>query len=295
MAIGCALTFDFDAMSVWVGSYKTRNPSMVSRGEFCAVAIPRILDLLAKHKIPGTFCVPGHTALAYPDLIKRINAEGHEIAHHGWVHENPADFDEAGERRNMELGLEALQKAAGVRPKGYRSPSWDFSTNTIKILLDYGFSYDSSLMGGDFIPYYARMGDKYDDKSPYVFGPNVDLVELPITWLLDDFPHFEFVDKDTYGLSAASKVEEIWKDEFDYARLNAPGGLFNLTMHPQVIGRGYRMMMLERLINHYKSFSDVKFTTLIDYVKDWRAKNPLVKWRDSGAIHAQPKAQRQLA
>jgi peptidoglycan/xylan/chitin deacetylase (PgdA/CDA1 family) len=295
MAIGCALTFDFDAMSVWVGSYKTRNPSMVSRGEFCAVAIPRILDLLAKHKIPGTFCVPGHTALAYPDLIKRINAEGHEIAHHGWVHENPADFDEAGERRNMELGLEALQKAAGVRPKGYRSPSWDFSTNTIKILLDYGFSYDSSLMGGDFIPYYARMGDKYDDKSPYVFGPNVDLVELPITWLLDDFPHFEFVDKDTYGLSAASKVEEIWKDEFDYARLNAPGGLFNLTMHPQVIGRGYRMMMLERLINHYKSFSDVKFTTLIDYVEDWRAKNPLVKWRDSGAIHAQPKAQRQLA
>jgi peptidoglycan/xylan/chitin deacetylase (PgdA/CDA1 family) len=295
MAIGCALTFDFDAMSVWVGSYKTRNPSMVSRGEFCAVAIPRILDLLARHKIPGTFCVPGHTALAYPDLIKRINAEGHEIAHHGWVHENPADFDEAGERRNMELGLEALQKAAGVRPKGYRSPSWDFSTNTIKILLDYGFSYDSSLMGGDFIPYYARMGDKYDDKSPYVFGPNVDLVELPITWLLDDFPHFEFVDKDTYGLSAASKVEEIWKDEFDYARLNAPGGLFNLTMHPQVIGRGYRMMMLERLINHYKSFSDVKFTTLIDYVKDWRAKNPLVKWRDSGAIHAQPKAQRQLA
>ncbi|MGH6881739.1 MAG: polysaccharide deacetylase family protein, partial [Hypericibacter sp.] len=256
MTIGCALTFDFDAMSVWVGSYKARNPSMVSRGEFCAVAIPRILDLLAKYKIPGTFCVPGHTALAYPDLIKRIHAEGHEIAHHGWVHENPADFDEAGERRNMELGLEALQKAAGVRPKGYRSPSWDFSANTIKILLDYGFSYDSSLMGGDFIPYYARMGDKYDDKTPYVFGVNVDLVELPITWLLDDFPHFEFVDKDTYGLSAASKVEEIWKDEFDYARLHAPGGLFNLTMHPQVIGRGYRMMMLERLINHYRSFPD---------------------------------------
>jgi peptidoglycan/xylan/chitin deacetylase (PgdA/CDA1 family) len=295
MTLGCALTFDFDAMSVWVGSYKSRNPSVVSRGEFCAVSIPRILDLLAKYRIPGTFCVPGHTALAYPELIKRIHGEGHEIAHHGWVHENPANFDEAGERHNMEMGLEALHKAAGVRPKGYRSPSWDFSENTIKILLDYGFSYDSSLMGGDFIPYYARVGDKYDDKSPYVFGPNVDLVELPITWLLDDFPHFEFVDRDCQGLSPASKVEEIWRDEFEYAHRYAPNGLFNLTMHPQVIGRGYRMMMLERLIEHYKSFSDVKFTTLNDYVEGWRKANPLEAWRKSGAIQAQPASHREMA
>jgi peptidoglycan/xylan/chitin deacetylase (PgdA/CDA1 family) len=143
-------------------------------------------------------------------------------------------------------------------------------------------------MGGDFIPYYARIGDKYDDTSPCEFGVNVDLVELPITWLLDDFPHFEFVDGDTYGLSAASKVEEIWKDEFDYARQHASGGLFNLTMHPQVIGRGHRMMMLERLINHYRSFEDVKFTTLADYVDSWRSTNSLASWVTSGAIHARP-------
>ncbi len=162
MPTRCALTFDFDAMSVWLGSYKTRNPSMVSRGEFGAIAVPRILDLLGKHRLPGTFCIPGHTALAYPDIVKRIRDEGHEIVHHGWVHENPAEFDEAGERENIEKGLEALHKAAGVRPKGYRSPSWDFSERTIKILLDYGFSYDSSLMGSDFIPYYARIDDRFD-------------------------------------------------------------------------------------------------------------------------------------
>jgi peptidoglycan/xylan/chitin deacetylase (PgdA/CDA1 family) len=147
-------------------------------------------------------------------------------------------------------------------------------------------------MGGDFFPSYARVGDKYDDKTPYVFGANVDLVELPITWLLDDFPHFEFVDRDCQGLASASKVEEIWRDEFDYAHQNAPGGLFNLTMHPQVIGRGYRMMMLERLIEHYKSFSDVKFTTLNDYVEGWRKANPLTVWRNSGAIQAQPASHR---
>lgn len=291
MTLACALTFDFDAMSVWLGSYKSRNPSVVSRGEFGAIAVPRILDILARHEVPGTFCVPGHTALAYPELVKRIAGEGHEIAHHGWVHENPADFDEAGERRNLQLGLDALHKAAGISPRGYRSPAWDFSENTVKILLEHGFAYDSSLMGGDFLPYYARLGDKYDDKSPYVFGANVDLVELPVTWLLDDFPHFEFA-SDCQGLSAPSKVEEIWCAEFDYARENVPGGVFNLTMHPQVIGRGSRLMMLERLIAYFKTHADVRFTTLIDYVDGWRAANPLATWRDSGAPQAQPRSHR---
>jgi peptidoglycan-N-acetylglucosamine deacetylase len=284
----CALTFDFDAMSVWIGSYKSRNPSMVSRGEFGAVAVPRILDLLARHDVPATFCVPGHTALAYPALVRRIHDAGHEIAHHGWVHENPADFDEAGERKNLDLALKALKDVAGVTPKGYRSPAWDFSENTVKILLDYGFLYDSSLMGGDFLPYYVRLGDKYDERSPYVFGPNVDLVELPVTWLLDDFPHFEFTGADVQGLSPPSQVEEIWRAEFEYGRLNVPGGLFNLTMHPQVIGRGHRLMMLERLITFFKSQPGVTFTTLESYAAQWRAANPLETWRRSGAPQAQP-------
>lgn len=287
MTLKCALTFDFDAMSVWIGSYKSRNPSMISRGEFGAVAIPRILDLLKRHGISSTFSIPGHTALAYPDLVRRIGAEGHEIAHHGWVHENPTDFDAAGERANMERGLEALLKAARIVPQGYRSPAWDFSDRTVSILRDYGFVYDSSLMGADFTPYYARIDDGFDTTSAYRFGPNVDLVELPISWLLDDFPHFEFVDKDTCGLSAPSKVQEIWIDEFEYARRNVPGGLYSLTLHPQVIGRGQRMMMLERLIDVFKSYADVQFTTMLDYATAWRAANPLAQWITSGAPQAQ--------
>ncbi len=123
MTLRCALTFDFDAMSLWIGSYQSRNPSMISRGEFGAVAVPRILDLLKKHGLAASFFIPGHTALAYPDLVRRIHGEGHEIGHHGWVHENPVDFDEAGERANIDRGLEALAKAANVTPKGYRSPA----------------------------------------------------------------------------------------------------------------------------------------------------------------------------
>jgi peptidoglycan/xylan/chitin deacetylase (PgdA/CDA1 family) len=270
MGISCALTFDFDAMSLWIGSYKTLNPATVSRGEFGAVAVPRILELLKRHDIPATFYIPGHTALAYPDLTRRIAAEGHEIGHHGWVHENPAEFDEAGERLNLDRGLEALHEVAGIVPLGYRSPAWSFSDNTARLLLEYGFVYDSSLMGSDFTPYYIRVGDRYDDKSPYVFGQSVEIVELPVSWVLDDFPHFEFDGRSVPGLSAPSKVEAIWQDEFDYAHRNVPGGLFSLTMHPQVIGRGHRLMMLDRLIDRFKGAPEVRFVRMIDYAARWR-------------------------
>ena len=280
----CALTFDFDAQSVWIGSYKSKNPSEISRGEFGAVAIPRILALLERHGVPGTFCIPGHTAWGYPELVRRIHDAGHEIAHHGWVHENPADFDEKGERLNMEKGFEALHKACGVRPVGYRSPAWDFSENTAKILQDFGFSYDSSLMGDDYAPYYMRMGDRAPADAPYVFGKPIDVVELPITWTLDDFPYFE-LDSTGSGLKAASHVEEIWRDEFTFAYQHAPGGLYNLTMHPQVIGRGHRLMMLDRLVGFFAQHPGVKFDTLGGYVERWRKANPFAGWASSGSIH----------
>ena len=280
----CALTFDFDAQSVWIGSYKSKNPSEISRGEFGAVAIPRILALLERHGVPGTFCIPGHTACGYPDLVKAIHDAGHEIAHHGWVHENPADFDEAGERANMEKGFEALHKACGVRPVGYRSPAWDFSERTPDILREFGFSYDSSLMGDDYTPYYMRSGDQAPADAPYVFGRHIDVLELPITWTLDDFPYFE-LDSTGSGLKPTSQVEEIWRDEFTFAYQHVPGGLFNLTMHPQVIGRGHRLMMLDRLVAFFAQHPAVKFDTLGGYVERWRKASPLAEWLKSGSIH----------
>lgn len=283
--LSCCLTFDFDGMSLWIGSFQANNPSMISRGEFGAVAIPRILTMMQKHAIRATFCIPGHTVYAYPDLIKMIHDAGHEIAHHGWVHENPVNFDLEGERRNLERGLEALQKVVGVRPSGYRSPAWDFSANTVELLLEYGFVYDSSCMGNDFYPYYLRKDDQWPADEPYVFGDMTELIEIPVTWGLDDFPPFEYVWGKNVGLSAPSAIEEIWRGDFDYAYANCPGGIYNLTMHPQVIGRGHRLMMLERLIEHFKSRTDVVFEALGDYVQRWKADNPLEQWKSNNPIY----------
>lgn len=285
--LSCCLTFDFDAMSAWIGTFQSNNPSMISRGEFgAAVGLPRVLDLLKRRGIRATFCVPGHTARAYPDLVARIDDEGHEIVHHGWVHENPADFDSDGERRNLDLGLQALEDAAGVRPEGYRSPAWDFSENTIELLLEYGFLYDSSCMGNDFYPYYLRKGDGWSTIEPYVFGEACGLVEIPVTWGLDDFPASEYVPGQNAGLMPPSAVEEIWRGDFAYAYANCSGGVYDLTMHPQVIGRGHRMLMLERLIDHFGSHDGVVFESLGDYVHRWKAANPLEEWKAANPLYA---------
>jgi peptidoglycan/xylan/chitin deacetylase (PgdA/CDA1 family) len=250
------LSFDFDAISIWIGPMGAKSPSMISRGEFGAVAVPRILKILEREAIPATFFITGHSAETYPEQTRAIAAAGHEIGHHGYLHENPIDLSPDEEERVMARGLEALDAVAGVRPVGYRSPSWDNSPHTIDLLMRYGFRYESSLMADDFTPYWCRTGDVIDPDGPYRFGPEVDLVEMPVSWLLDDFPHFEYIRLPTRlspGLSAASKVEEIWRDEFDFMVREIPNGVFTLTMHPQVIGRGHRLLMLERLIAHFKA------------------------------------------
>jgi peptidoglycan/xylan/chitin deacetylase (PgdA/CDA1 family) len=258
------LSFDFDAISLWIGPMGAKSPSMISRGEFGAVGLIRILRLLEREAIPATFFVTGHTAETYPTQTRAIAEAGHEIGHHGYLHENPIDLSLEDEERVLLRGLAALDAVTGVRPVGYRSPSWDNSPNTIDLLLKYGFRYESSLMADDFTPYWARTGDVIDPDGPYRFGQTADLVELPVSWLLDDFPHFEYIrlpNRVSPGLSAASKVEEIWRDEFDFMMRDVPGGVFTLTMHPQVIGRGHRVLMLERLITHFRE-SGAQFSTL---------------------------------
>ena len=273
------LTFDFDAISLWIGPFGATSPSMISRGEFGAVGARRILALLDREGIPATFFVTGHTAETYPAIVRDIAAAGHEIGHHGYLHENPIALEtREREREILQRGFAALDRVAGIRPTGYRSPAWDNSPHTIELLLEAGFRYESSLMGNDFSPYWCRVGDAIHDDGPYEFGAPVDLVEMPVSWILDDFPHFENVSLKTglltVGLSAPSKVEEIWRGEFDFMYRDVQGGVFNLTMHPQVIGRGHRMLMLERLIAHVRSHDGVRFATLGDAAETFRAASP---------------------
>ena len=268
------LSFDFDAISVWIGPRGATSPSAISRGEYAVLGVERILKVLAERGIPATFYIPGHTVETYPKSIEAILAAGHEIGHHGYLHENPCSLTSKDEeRRVIERGLKALDEIARLKPIGYRSPSWDNSPHTIDLLLEYGFRYESSLMAHDFRPYWCSIGDHADPEGPYRFGQNVDLVEMPVSWVLDDFPHFEFVRSGGSlfpGLSAGTKVEEIWKDEFSFMYREYADGIYTLTMHPEIIGRGYRMLMLERLIDWMADHENVQFARISDVAEQWR-------------------------
>ena len=281
--IHVALTFDYDAMSVWIGSIGAMSPSMVSRGEFGAIAVRRVLEVLREHDVKATFFVPGHTALAFPQTVIDIAADGHEIGHHGWVHENPVSLTSKEERWIMNKGLDALDRVAGVRPVGYRSPAWDNSPNTIPLLLEYGFKYESSLMGNEYEAYWCRVGDEWNTTDAWKFGKPVDLVELPVSWMLDDFPHFELIAGANSGHKSPRDLLQVWIDEFDYLYEKIGSGIFNVTMHPQTIGRGARMLVLEGLIKHIKAKRGVKFGTCADYAEKWRVgKTPSLP-RDAAA------------
>ena len=272
------LTFDVDGTCSWINSWQSNNPSMISRGEFDTIGLDRVLKMLAKYEGRATFFVPGHTAWAWPDLVKRIVDEGHEIGHHGWAHENPAKLELDAEREIMDRGFEALDYATGQRPVGYRSAAWDFSPNTLDLLLDYGFVYSSSCMANDFYPYYLRKGDKWSTTEPYEFGELMELVEIPPAWHLDDFPPFEYVWQGNNGLMAPSAVREFWQGDFDYMIANCPGGVYNLTCHPQFIGRGSRISMLDDLVGYMRDAARVRLEPLGEVAARFKDENPLDEW-----------------
>ena len=278
--VAVCLSFDFDAMSVWIANFRTESPNALSRGEFGQVGAQRLLDLLAEYGIKATWFVPGHTIEAFPVECRRIVEEGHEVGHHGYCHENPRRLALEQERTILERGITLIKHLAGQAPRGYRSPAGSFSSNTLKLLVDYGFAYDSSLLANDFTPYYCRDGIKASIDVPYDFGRSVDLVEMPFSWNLDDFPFFEYTSSRlgiSPGLADPARVYDIWAGDFEYLYSKMGKGVFILTMHPQVIGRGHRMLMLERFIKHLNSHDGVTFSTMGEFVRRWKTAHPFAE------------------
>jgi len=263
------LTFDFDADEVWQTKIEAdrayNKVSIQTRGEFGAtIGIPRILDLLAKYGLKAGFFVPGKVAERYPDVVKDIHEEGHELGHHGYTHSNPANFKSRDEElKELRGGIEALENLTGEKPVGYRSPSADISSFTLQLLSQNGFIYDSSLLNSD-MPYLHPIDEKL-------------IVEIPFSWMLDDWVHFGF---NMYpplpyqsGISTPSKVFDIWYSEF--IGLYKRNRCFTLTMHPQLIGRASRIDMLERLVQEMLKWPGVWFARPREVASFWIATHNL--------------------
>ncbi|HUF75048.1 MAG TPA: polysaccharide deacetylase [Longimicrobiales bacterium] len=240
------LSFDVDNETIEGLSQGTMSVGPLSQGEFGSrVGVPRIVALLDREQVPATFFFPAWSLKLAPGQADVILASGrHEVGVHGWIHEQNTRLDAATERRLLTQAMDEITQLSGRRPVGYRAPSWNLSDNTLDIVLDMGLLYESSLMADD---------------RPYELlrnGTPTGLVELPVSWILDDAPLFN-----PLGNSYASPraVMQVWVDELDRAWEERT--MFLLTMHPHIIGRRSRMVALEGLIAHAKAKGEVWFGT----------------------------------
>ncbi|MFD4955452.1 polysaccharide deacetylase [Streptomyces sp. NPDC058451] len=247
-----AFTFDVDAESCVLAhdpSASSRMSLMTHQAYGPRVGVPRLLRVLRRQEVKATFFVPGFTADTYPDMVRSIIDEGHEVAHHGYLHEPMQGIDAAREAEYLDRGLEALDRL-GIRPAGYRAPWWEMNWHTPDLLIERGFQYDSSLLDGD---------------TPYrLHGTETagDLVEIPVDWGLDDWEQYAFYPGWTGSgvIESPRKVHEMWLLE---ARAHhAESGCFVLTNHPFISGRPSRAAALERLIEDVRALDGMWVTTL---------------------------------
>jgi len=232
--VAVLLSFDVDNETIAL-RYGEPTVGQLSQMQYGArVGLPRIVNLLDAHKIPATFFIPSVSLSITPTMADLIKKSGrHEFGVHGWIHEMNMTLPDSAERALVKKAKAELERLTGAKITGYRAPSWNFSPNTLSILRDMGFRYESSLMADD---------------SPYELlqnGKPTGIVEIPVEWILDDAPLF-----DPRGQSYMNPrdVAKVWMDEFDKAY--AEGTMLVLTMHPHVSGHRSRIVALEALINY---------------------------------------------
>ncbi|MFS8113121.1 polysaccharide deacetylase [Rhizobium jaguaris] len=246
----CAVALSFDSdhetSELRDGGQST---SRLSQGQYGPrQGIPRISGLLEKHAVSATFFVPAVSALLYPDEQRALVARGHEIGIHGWIHERNTILPVEAERDLQMRAADTLEKVTGRRPVGIRTPSWDFSPNTLQITREMGLLYDSSLMADD------------DCYELLMDGERTGVVELPVEWIRDDAVYMDM--NRWTGLRPYTSPEAVfnifWR-EFQQAK--AEGGLFQLTMHPDIIGHRSRIWILDELLTRIRAEKDVWFAT----------------------------------
>ena len=235
--VAVLLSFDVDNETLPIRYGEPTTASLAEAQYGARVGLPRILKLLDAHKIPASFFIPSVSLAITPSMAGAIKASGrHEFGVHGWIHELNTTLPDSAERALLKRAVTELTQLTGTKPTGYRAPSWNFSPNTLSILRDMGFRYESSLMADD---------------APYELmqqGKPTGLVELPVQWILDDAPLF---DPRGQRYMNPRDIALVWEDEFDKAY--AEGTMFVLTLHPHISGHRSRIVALERLIAHIEA------------------------------------------
>jgi peptidoglycan-N-acetylglucosamine deacetylase len=256
--VAAAITFDMDADSLvhieHPGDSITRvsTISMLQYGPL--VAVPRILEAYRRYGLKQTFFVPAWCIETYPQAIEAMVKDDHEVGFHGYIHEAPNALSREEEHYWMQRSIAVIEKHVGRRPRGNRSPLYNFSINTADLLVKEGFLYDASLMGDD-VPYILH-------------AAGGEIVELPSSWALDDWPPYvHSMDLNyMFQIMSPDRAMEVFMAEFEAMR-TAGGGLWIGVWHPFVSGRLSRWLRIEKMIEYMQGTGEVWFARLEDIAR----------------------------
>jgi len=288
--IQVAFAVDVDAVAGWLGSYGGEDSPMdIQRGMYAGeVGTPRLLKLFEKYDIRTTWFIPGHSIETFPVQTKMIVDAGHEIAVHGYSHENALAMTPQQEEDVLLRCIDLVVRVSGKAPRGYNAPWWELSEATPSLLLKNGFQYDHSQAYHDFVPFYARVGDSWtkvdyskaaqDWMKPLVRGQSIDLVEIGANWYTDDLPPMMYIKKfpNSHGFVSPRDIELLWRDQFDWVYREMDYAALTFTIHPDVSGRPQVLLMLERLIDYIGGHSEARWMTFQDIAADFRRRYPFV-------------------
>lgn len=247
-----AITFDMDADSLIhisrpLDGHDRLYP--ISMGRYGPdVAVPRILETYRRLGLRQSFFVPGWCIETYPDTVRAIADGGHEIGHHGHLHEDPTVIGAQATRHWFERALESHERVLGLGPKGYRAPVYNVTQAVIDLLVEHGFDYDSSLMGDD-LPYRLRTQAG-------------SLIEMPVHWGTDDWPPFAHYDEIGYMMPVRGPTQGLAPFWEEFEAQYETGGFWIGIWHPFLTGRLARWRVVERWLEEMLARGDVWVATL---------------------------------
>tara|TARA_B100000676_G_scaffold172723_1_gene169774 strand:+ start:152 stop:1057 length:906 start_codon:yes stop_codon:yes gene_type:complete len=247
----CAITFDIDTDSILHLEHRERAPTMLSTMswlKYDEIAIPRILEVYKRAEIKQTFFYPAWCMERYPHLVEMILEGGHEIAAHGYLHENPNKLSPEDELYWFERQIEVIRKMTGQKPRGWRAPLYNYSKYSIDYMIEQGFLYDASLMGDD-VPYVLET-----EKG--------SVIELPSHWGMDDWPHYTHAPDMHYmmPIKAPDEAMNVFMSEF--RAMHKYGGLWVTVWHPFVSGRLARCDRMAQMIEDIRAEGNVWFAKM---------------------------------
>lgn len=289
--ITCGLGIDIDAVAAWLGTFGgADSPHDISRGMFAGeVGVPRLVELARRFDLPVTWFAPGHSIETFPKQMELIVAAGHEIGLHGYSHENPLAMSPQQEADVLDRCIELIAGLTGRKPRGHAAPWWELSEKTPQLLLERGIAYDHSMMHRDFECHRLRVGDRWTPidysqpasswMKPLVRGRETRLIEIPVSWYLDDLPPMMFIKKapNSHGFMNPRDIEELWREQFDWVYRELDQAVFTLCLHPDVAGRPQVLLMLERLLAHMLRHPGVEFRTLEAIADEYDRMHPYVE------------------